>query len=552
MEQYQVQSESDMYLNEEEEQKRADEYQSHNFIVDDCGLGYDDHGELQYSDEEQLSEEDDAKQTKREESIKKFLKPVQTSMGRARTPQAPKPPTISEEKSLDVMNDYLSMLDSSDVNNADDVLNMGFTPSAPKSIRVEKGISVAESVLAARAKLANKYNQPPPEAKRPQVSSQPSQGLKRSAPDVAPPQPAAMPEPVVEEPVMDYTAMDVEVNDPGIEEPTTIEDQIQTLGLEDKAMPEAMQVDWEQIQSNRVDIIERVEMPNAEKVVENLPFFYIDAYEDPQMEKGAVFLFGKALIEGQLVNCTLVVRNILRTLFVLPRATPSEEQPLSDIMGTVYGELNELRLKYGIKKWTCSSAKRNYCFEIDGIPLKETDYIKMQYNGIFPMINPTTSDNIAHIFGTQTTLLEHLIIKQKIKGPCWLMIQNAFDDTFRTRYSSGKYEYTVNEPKDIIINHEDLINKPMPSLSVMSLSFRTWRNLKNKNEIVAISGIVHNNIKMDGPTENRGYGYKPFTLIRKLNGRMPSDARTYFQNKGSIEAFYDEKSLIQKFIEKIG
>ena len=86
MEQYQVQSESDMYLNEEEESKRAEEYQSHNFIVDDCGLGYDDHGELQYSDEEDLSEEDNAKETKREESIKKFLKPVQTSMGRARTP----------------------------------------------------------------------------------------------------------------------------------------------------------------------------------------------------------------------------------------------------------------------------------------------------------------------------------------------------------------------------------------------------------------------------------------------------------------------------------
>ena len=46
-------------------------------------------------------------------------------------------------------------------------------------------------------------------------------------------------------------------------------------------MPEAMQVDWEQIQSNRADIIERVEMPNGEKVMENLPFFYIDAYEDP-------------------------------------------------------------------------------------------------------------------------------------------------------------------------------------------------------------------------------------------------------------------------------
>ncbi|MEE4247403.1 MAG: hypothetical protein V2I33_18495 [Kangiellaceae bacterium] len=61
------------------------------------------------------------------------------------------------------------------------------------------------------------------------------------------------------------------------------------------------------------------------------------------MEKGVVFLFGKALVHGHFVNTTVVVKNIVRTLYVLPREQPSEEKELGEIMGAVYAELNELR-----------------------------------------------------------------------------------------------------------------------------------------------------------------------------------------------------------------
>jgi hypothetical protein len=79
-------------------------------------------------------------------------------------------------------------------------------------------------------------------------------------------------------------------------------------------------------------------------------------------------------------------------------------------------------------------------------------------------------------------------------GPCWLMINEAQDDSFHVRYSNSRYEYTVNDPKNVEVNHAELLNRSAPHMSVMSLSFRTWRNEKNKNEIVAIGGIMHDSM----------------------------------------------------------
>jgi DNA polymerase alpha subunit A len=141
-------------------------------------------------------------------------------------------------------------------------------------------------------------------------------------------------------------------------------------------------------------------------------------------------------------------------------------------------------------------------------------------------------------------------MKRKLMGPCWVMIRNAQDDTFHTRFSSTRLEYTIADPKEIVVNEESLLNRPPPPMSVMTLSFRTWRNSKNKNEIVAISGGMHDTMIMDGPTENRNSRYRPFTFIRKLNNRMPNDAKSAFEGM-NIEIVSDEKTMISKFIEKI-
>ena len=49
-----------------------------------------------------------------------------------------------------------------------------------------------------------------------------------------------------------------------------------------------------------------------------LKFYWIDAYEEPSLP-GTVFLFGKVGVAGGHVSCCVIVRNIQRCLYVLPR-----------------------------------------------------------------------------------------------------------------------------------------------------------------------------------------------------------------------------------------
>ena len=50
-------------------------------------------------------------------------------------------------------------------------------------------------------------------------------------------------------------------------------------------------------------------------------FFWWDAYEDPFKQPGVVYLFGKTYMEShkKYVSCCLMVKNIPRRIFLLPR-----------------------------------------------------------------------------------------------------------------------------------------------------------------------------------------------------------------------------------------
>jgi len=49
-----------------------------------------------------------------------------------------------------------------------------------------------------------------------------------------------------------------------------------------------------------------------------LQFYWIDAYEEPSIP-GTVFLFGKVGVAGGHVSCCVIVKNIQRCMYVLPR-----------------------------------------------------------------------------------------------------------------------------------------------------------------------------------------------------------------------------------------
>lgn len=50
-----------------------------------------------------------------------------------------------------------------------------------------------------------------------------------------------------------------------------------------------------------------------------MSFYWIDAYEEPSLP-GTVFLFGKVgVADDTFVSCCIIVKNVQRCLYVLPR-----------------------------------------------------------------------------------------------------------------------------------------------------------------------------------------------------------------------------------------
>lgn len=51
--------------------------------------------------------------------------------------------------------------------------------------------------------------------------------------------------------------------------------------------------------------------------------FWYDAYEDPYLQPGTVYLFGKVYIEAakSYVSCCVAVKNIEKIIYLLPRET---------------------------------------------------------------------------------------------------------------------------------------------------------------------------------------------------------------------------------------
>jgi hypothetical protein len=70
-----------MFLNTEEEDSRRENYGSHQFIVDDYGLGYDDHGDLDYADSEESEGDDKKVKADQNSSIQRYLQPMRKATG---------------------------------------------------------------------------------------------------------------------------------------------------------------------------------------------------------------------------------------------------------------------------------------------------------------------------------------------------------------------------------------------------------------------------------------------------------------------------------------
>ncbi|KAL6056994.1 DNA-directed DNA polymerase alpha catalytic subunit pol1 [Balamuthia mandrillaris] len=297
-----------------------------------------------------------------------------------------------------------------------------------------------------------------------------------------------------------------------------------------------------------------------------LNFYWLDASEE-KANPGVVFLFGKVLLDsGDYASTCIVVENLLRTVYMVPRPrmlddSMEHETDHEVTIEDMQAELQELRSKYKMGRTLSKEVTRQYHFDHEGVPKGTSSFLKV----IYPASCPALPHNIqgrtfSHIFGTQTSPLESFIIKARLMGPSWLKI-NSFTETTQ-KISWCRLEAHVEDASNIkVLSPEECPGTKLPTippLTVLGLHVKTCLSdgTSMQNEIVAVSGIVHNKVNSTGTTPDPEAGYECFAAVRPLSGiRLPLDFDKTIKEANSPGRQYvvssSERSLLGFILDKL-
>ncbi|XP_061614708.1 DNA polymerase alpha catalytic subunit isoform X2 [Phyllopteryx taeniolatus] len=291
--------------------------------------------------------------------------------------------------------------------------------------------------------------------------------------------------------------------------------------------------------------------PDGENVFR---FYWLDAFEDPYNQAGVVYLFGKVWIESAqfYTSCCVSIRNIERTMYILPReykVNPRTEE-VSDTpveIMDVYQEFSELSDKFKIMKFKSKKVEKNYAFEIPDVPM-QSEYLEVRYSADFPALPPDLKGaTFSHIFGTNTSSLEHFLLSRKIKGPCWLDIKTP--QLLSQAVSWCKVE-ALAPRSDLVTVVKDLAPPPV---TVMSISLKTVQNPKtHHNEIVSLAALVHHSFHMDKAPPQPPYQTHFCVVTQPTDCMFPYDFNDAVRKKNAkVEIATKERTLLGFFLAKL-
>lgn len=325
-----------------------------------------------------------------------------------------------------------------------------------------------------------------------------------------------------------------------------------------KTMPEVMDASWNDVRS-KLNVLSSPapEMRSfgklrAQDVVEedgSLRMFWLDYTE----VNGSLCLFGKVKNKqnGSYASAFVKVDNVLRKLYFLPREYRNKHGKVTDEevgMENVYEEVDGMmsRVKVGMHK--IKPCTRKYAFEMPGVP-KEAEYLKLLYPYDKPALPmDMKGETFSHVFGTNTSLFEQFVLWKNIMGPCWLRIDEA-DFSAVNNASWCKFECQSSKPA-LITPVPDSENLETPTLTLMSLAFRTQLNVKeNKQEILIASARVYENVSLTDTTPPEKIPCKTFTVMRPAGSSYPmhfeAEAR---KQRGTFLLEKSEQFLLSKFL----
>ncbi|CAO3623047.1 unnamed protein product [Cunninghamella blakesleeana] len=293
----------------------------------------------------------------------------------------------------------------------------------------------------------------------------------------------------------------------------------------------------------------------------NIQIWWFDAYE--KINRGHVYLFGKIFNQStnQYESCCIIIKNIMQTIFVLPRPYKlldgienSQLEPVS--MDEVINEFTNILNRHKILNWKSSIVKRKYAFDKKDIP-KESTYLKIQYSYENPQLPQDMNGlTFSHVFGTNTNPLEHLIVKRKMMGPCWLTINEPIKSYAKESWC--RHEYIIMNPKNIHAMNDDHQHLETPPLTIMALQLHTTLNTeKITNEILVASALICPEVYIDHDNELENQDSVNITVVRKWDHQLtfPKDLNEHIikeKEKGfNIIIQHTEYALLNYLCGKI-
>ncbi|EFX79893.1 hypothetical protein DAPPUDRAFT_304346 [Daphnia pulex] len=353
------------------------------------------------------------------------------------------------------------------------------------------------------------------------------------------------------------------------EESIDLQELKQTPTIRFVAFPSIYEFDltsgWETIKNN-VDVNQSVavldlgsnELPltQGEDGEQFLRMYWFDAYEDPYMQPGTVFLFGKIFIESAkaYVSCCVSVKNIEKHIYVLPRDTVVDQRTGQDT-GTpvnfmdVYEEFNtRVADRYKILQFKSRRVLKKYGFEPPSIP-RESEYLEVKYSAEHSLPTNLKGATFSHVFGANTSALENFLLEKRVKGPCWLNIKNP--QKANPHVSWCKVEAFVSNMDQIELDDK---REAPPPLAVMALNLRTVVNNRTQQvEIVAIGCLIQNEFHVDRAAPQPPFQQHFCLLSRPSEEPWPLDHRDTMKTTKltKIELAENERALLNLFLAKI-
>ncbi|VDN90464.1 unnamed protein product [Brugia pahangi] len=284
-----------------------------------------------------------------------------------------------------------------------------------------------------------------------------------------------------------------------------------------------------------------------------LRFYWLDAFEDPIKMPGTVYLFGRLMNGSISESCCVVVKNIWRQVFFLPREKHLVNEVQTDEVDLmqVNEEVQKILRSMGVKVVKCRPCEKKFAYN-DGIVPQNAQVLEVQYSFNDPRLPMDLSgETFSHVFNTTANAMERLLVETGMKGPSWIEISGCNVSSLQVTYV--KHEFTVDMERMKSISISDCSDPP-PNLNLLTVNIVTIINSKKESEIVSISCIFDRKCTTTNPTLNRNFLERFCILTKPSFSAYPFDLKINLKQLGMDTVVYEttnERHMLNHFLCKL-